>query len=100
METDGAVGEVFNVGGTREITIRELAGKIIRMTDSRSTLQATPYDQAFAKDFEDMQRRVPGIGKIKRLIGFEPKTDLDKILSLVIEYARQNPPEEGCNASK
>jgi UDP-glucose 4-epimerase len=97
MEADGAVGEVFNVGGTREITIRELAEKIIHMTDSRSVLQETPYAQAFAKDFEDMQRRVPGIGKIKRLIGFEPKTDLDRILSLVIEHARQAP--KGCCCS-
>jgi UDP-glucose 4-epimerase len=90
MASDGAVGEVFNVGGTREITIHELAERIIHMTDSKSVIKITPYDQAFAKDFEDMQRRVPGIGKIKRLIGFEPKTDLDTILSRVIDFARQN----------
>lgn len=96
MAADGAIGEVFNVGGTREITICELAEKIIRMTDSTSSIQITPYDQAFAKDFEDMQRRVPGIGKIKRLIGFEPKTDLDTILSRVIEFTRQYEPNNAC----
>jgi UDP-glucose 4-epimerase len=100
MAEDGAVGEVFNVGGTREITIRELAEKIIRMTDSKSMIQVTPYDQAYAKDFEDMQRRVPGIGKIKRLIGFAPKTDLDTILSRVIEFARRNTPGDGCSTPK
>jgi len=89
MEADGAAGQVFNVGGIKEITILELAEKIIRMTDSASRIQVTPYDQAYAKDFEDMQRRVPGIEKIKNLIGFEPKTDLDTILSRVIEFARQ-----------
>jgi len=96
MAADGAVGEVFNVGGTREITIRGLAEKIIQMADSKSSIQITPYDKAFAKDFEDMQRRVPGIEKIKRLIGFEPKTDLDTILSRVIEFARQTAPESTC----
>jgi len=86
MAEDRAIGEVFNVGGTREITVFELAEKIIDLTGSKSTIQITPYDQAFAKDFEDMQRRVPSIEKIKRLIGFEPKTDLDTILIRVIEH--------------
>jgi UDP-glucose 4-epimerase len=95
MAEDRAIGEVFNVGGTREITIFELAEKITGMTGSKSTIQITPYDKAFAKDFEDMQRRVPSIEKIKQLIGFEPKTDLDTILNRVIEYARkENLPSE------
>lgn len=93
MDTGTACGEVFNVGGTDEISIIRLAQKIIEITGSRSTIQMIPYDQAFEKDFEDMQRRVPGIEKIKRLIGFEPKTDLDAILARVIEYIRLNPPD-------
>lgn len=96
MAKDGAVGEVFNVGGTDEITICELAEKIIRMAGSTSNIQVTPYDQAYAKDFEDMQRRVPGIEKIKSLIGFEPRTDLDTILSRVIEFTRQSKPCTVC----
>ncbi len=93
MASDGAIGEVFNVGGTKEITILELAQKVIDMTASKSTIRITPYDEAFEKDFEDMQRRVPGIEKIKNLIGFAPETDLDTILTRVISFARQKPDE-------
>ncbi len=98
MAEDRAIGEVFNVGGTREITMFELAEKIIHTTGSKSTIQITPYDQAFAKDFEDMQRRVPSIEKIKHLIGFEPKTDLDTILIRVVEHfqGENMPAEEKC----
>jgi UDP-glucose 4-epimerase len=85
MEHDDAVGEVFNVGGLREISITDLANKIITLTGSQSTVQLIPYDVAFDKDFEDMQRRVPGIEKINRLIGYRPMTDLDAILEYVIE---------------
>jgi len=85
MENDDAVGEVFNIGGTEEITILELAEKIIRETGSSSTVELIPYSEAFEKDFEDMQRRVPGIEKIKKVIGFEPETDLDAILKHVIK---------------
>jgi len=91
MDTETAFGEVFNVGGTDEITIGMLAERIIEKTGSQSSIQMIPYDQAFGKDFEDMQRRVPGIEKIKRLIGFEPRTDLDTILTRVIEFTRRNP---------
>lgn len=84
MENDDAVGEVFNIGGTEEITILELAQKIIRETGSSSPIEMIPYNEAFEKDFEDMQRRVPGIEKIKKVIGFEPETDLDAILKRII----------------
>ena len=88
MQNDNAVGEVFNVGGLQEITIADLARKIITLTGSQSTVQLIPYDEVFDKDFEDMQRRVPGIEKIKRLIGYRPQTDLDAILKYVIEDKR------------
>ncbi len=84
MEHEQAVAEVFNVGGTEEIAILDLARRIIAMTGSRSTIAMIPYDQAFGRDFEDMQRRVPGTEKLRRLIGFEPTTDLDEILRHVI----------------
>ncbi len=89
MEHDSAVGEVFNVGGLREITIADLARKIIAIVDSQSTVQFIPYNEVFDKDFEDMQRRVPGIEKIRSLIGYHPQTDLDSILKYVIEDKRQ-----------
>ncbi len=60
MESDNAVGEVFNVGGTEEITMLELAKKIIRETGSASDIELVPYDDAFEKNFEDMQRRGSG----------------------------------------
>lgn len=88
MEVPGAVGEVFNIGGNEEISIKELALKIKRMTNSDSEIKYIPYNEAFEKDFEDMKRRVPSLEKIKGLIGFEPKTDLDSILKSVIEWTR------------
>jgi UDP-glucose 4-epimerase len=79
-----ATGEVFNVGGTKEISIEDVANRIIAMTGSDSKIEYIPYEVAFGKDFEDMQRRVPDIQKIKDCIGFEPKTNLDGILKSVI----------------
>lgn len=84
MASPKATAEVFNVGGTEEISIEALAKKIIAMTGSDSNIVYIPYEVAFEKDFEDMQRRVPDIQKIKDHIGFEPKTDLDGILKSVI----------------
>ena len=89
IQTEAAVGEVFNIGGTEEISIRLLAEKIIEATASKSTIQLIPYEEAFEKDFEDMQRRVPGIDKIREVVGFQPRTDLDTILTRVIEYTRR-----------
>ena len=89
MENGAAPGEVFNIGGTEEITILDLAKKIIEKTGSQSSIKMISYEEAFEKDFEDMMRRVPGIEKIKELIGFEPKTDLDTILEYVIDDMKQ-----------
>lgn len=90
VQTEAAVGEVFNIGGTEEISIRLLAEKIIKTSASKSTIQLIPYEEAFEKDFEDMQRRVPGIDKIREVVGFQPRTDLDTILTRVIEYMRRD----------
>ena len=86
MEKEKSVGEVFNVGGTEEITIYALAEKIITLTRSCSKIELIAYEEVYEKDFEDMQRRVPGIEKIRNLIGFEPCTDLDTIILKVIDY--------------
>lgn len=88
MACEDATGEVFNVGGTQEITMLELAKKIIKATGSSSECQLIPYEEAFAKDFEDMQRRVPSIEKIRKAIGFEPQVNLDEILDQVINYQK------------
>jgi len=89
VEDESAFGQVFNVGGIEEVSILDLAKRIITACDSSSEIQMIAYDKAFGKDFEDMQRRVPGIEKISKLIGFNPTTNLDAILSKVISYMRK-----------
>jgi UDP-glucose 4-epimerase len=88
MESDRTSGEVYNVGGIEEISILDLARRIIAKTQSESKIDFIPYEEAYEKDFEDMQRRVPGIEKIKEAVGFEPKTNLDSILDNVINYMK------------
>ncbi len=83
-----AVGEVFNIGNVGEVSILHLAEKVKAMTSSSSTIQMVPYDEAYEAGFEDMPRRVPDISKIRALIGYEPKLDLDQIIYSVIEHIR------------
>jgi UDP-glucose 4-epimerase len=71
---------VFNIGGTEEITILDLAHKIINITESSANIEMIPYEVAYAADFEDMERRVPSIEKVSQLIGFKPIGNLDEIL--------------------
>jgi len=78
--TDSTIGDVFNVGGVGEITIKELAEKIIARTGSTSAITYTPYIDAYPAGFEDMQRRVPDISKIKNIIGWSPANSLDSII--------------------
>jgi UDP-glucose 4-epimerase len=85
-----AVGEVFNIGNTNEVTIRELAERVRNLSGSTSVIQYVPYDEAYEAGFEDMPRRVPDISKIHALLGFQPKLELDDIIRSVIEYARGN----------
>jgi nucleoside-diphosphate-sugar epimerase len=81
-----AMGQVFNIGSTEEITIRSLAQRIITLTGSRSIIQPLPYDEAYAPGFEDMRRRVPCIDKIRDLIGYQAHCSLDDSLRKVIEF--------------
>lgn len=76
-----STGDVFNVGGVGEISIAELASKIIMETNSHSTIEYLPYNQAYGPGFEDMQRRVPDISKIREAIGWRPTHDLESIIS-------------------
>jgi UDP-glucose 4-epimerase len=78
--TDSAIGEVYNVGGVGETTIKQLADRIIERTKSSSTITYTPYDAAYPAGYEDMQRRVPDISKIKTSIGWAPSNTLDMII--------------------
>jgi UDP-glucose 4-epimerase len=85
-----AVGEVFNIGNTKEITINALAERIKEMTGSKSEIVHIPYDRAYEQGFEDMPRRVPDISKIQRLIGYVPTVDLEQILERVIAGLRDS----------
>ncbi len=82
-ETDSTIGDYFNVGGVGEISIRELANTILERTSSSSNIKHIPYSEAYPEGFEDMQRRVPDISKIKKAIDWEPKHSLDSIIDSV-----------------
>jgi UDP-glucose 4-epimerase len=83
-----AIGTVLNLGSTQEVSIRALAERVKAMTGSTSPIAVIPYDQAYEEGFEDMQRRVPDIGRVRALIGYEPRVALDEILTRVIADLR------------
>ena len=85
-ETDSTIGDYFNVGGIGETTIKELAAKVIERTKSTSTTRFIPYSDAYPSGFEDMQRRVPDISKIRKAIGWEPQHSLDSIIDSVVKH--------------
>jgi UDP-glucose 4-epimerase len=82
-DTDSTIGDYFNVGGTGEATIKQLAEKVIERTQSTSQIKYIPYTDAYPAGFEDMQRRVPDISKIKKSIGWQPTHTLDSIIDSV-----------------
>jgi UDP-glucose 4-epimerase len=84
--TDKTFNEVYNVGGTGEITIKELAETVIKETSSQSSIEFIPYEKAYAPGFEDMQRRVPDISKIKQELNWAPKKNLSQIISDVAAH--------------
>jgi len=88
MENERSFGEVFNIGGTEEITILDLARKIINITETKSEIEMIPYEVAYAADFEDMERRVPSIEKISNLIGFKPNDNLDRIIREIVAFMK------------
>ncbi len=84
-----AIGQVFNIGNGKEISIRDLAEKVKTMTGSNSEIVMVPYEKAYEAGFEDMPRRVPDIGRIQALVGYAPTVELDETLTRVIEHFRQ-----------
>ena len=79
--TDTTIGDVYNVGGTGEVTIKQLAEQALTTTGSSSEITYTPYSDAYPAGFEDIQRRVPDISKIKAAINWVPTKDLKQIIS-------------------
>ena len=87
MDSDKAVGEVFNVGNNQQISIMELAKKVIEITGSKSTIKKIAYENAYPQGFEDMQRRVPDISKIKQVLGWSPEINLDQIIKDIAAFS-------------
>jgi UDP-glucose 4-epimerase len=79
--SNSTIGSVFNVGGTGEVTIRQLAEQVLSVTGSKSEITYTPYSDAYPAGFEDIQRRVPDVSKVKNAIGWAPTKDLKQIIS-------------------
>ena len=89
-ETDSAIGELYNIGSTEEISILQLAQRIRDRADSASEIQLVPYEQAYQQaGFEDFRRRVPSIDKIREAIGWQPTTPLDETIDQIIACFQQ-----------
>lgn len=88
-ETPTAVGQVFNIGSNEEVTIAQLAERVLERTGSSSEIRYIPYEEAYEAGFEDFRRRVPSLDKIKRTIEWSPTTPLDETLDQMIAYQRE-----------
>ena len=86
MDSDKAIGQVFNVGNNQQITIAELAKKVIELTGSSSFIEKIAYEKAYPEGFEDMQRRVPDISKIKQVLGWSPEINLEQIIKDIAAF--------------
>ncbi|MDX2044253.1 MAG: GDP-mannose 4,6-dehydratase [Acidobacteriota bacterium] len=89
IEHPDATGEVYNIGGDQEVTILQLAERVKALAESKSAITFLAYDKAYEAGFEDMHRRVPDTGKLRKLIGYEPTFGLDEILKDVIAFQRE-----------
>jgi UDP-glucose 4-epimerase len=91
MDTDAALGNVFNVGQPREISMEALAQMIRDLCESRSEIAFVPYEQAFqAGGFEDMRRRVPNVEALERVTGFKPSIPLEDTLRQIVSEHREH----------
>jgi UDP-glucose 4-epimerase len=86
IDSEKAVGQVFNVGNNMQISIMELAKKVIELTGSTSSIKKIAYENAYPEGFEDMQRRVPDISKIKQVLGWSPEINLDQIIKDIAAF--------------
>jgi len=87
-------GLVFNLGTQEEVSIKRLAERIIELSGSKSTITYVPYKEAYPPGFEDMERRVPDLSRLKRFTGYEPKHQLDDILRDVIRHLQEKVPQQ------
>ncbi len=89
MDTEDSTGLAVNIGSTEEITIMYLAQRVKALSGSSSEIILVPYEEAYTKDFEDMQRRMPDISRLVSLIGIHPRTGIDEIISTILDYRKQ-----------
>jgi UDP-glucose 4-epimerase len=99
-EEPAAYGNAFNLGGSREVSILELAERIVELLGSPSTIEFVPYDQAYGEGFEDMRRRVPDNSRAQQLIGFHPSAGLYKIILAVASGLTKAPRHREALASQ
>jgi UDP-glucose 4-epimerase len=85
VNCEDAAGRVYNIGSNEEVSIEELADRVIEMTDSKSPKQYVSYEDAYGRPIEDMMRRVPNVNRIKDAVGWESRTSLDEILRAIME---------------
>jgi UDP-glucose 4-epimerase len=85
QQCEAARGEIFNIGGTEEVSMRELAQLVVTTLGSKSKIELIPYDQAYAPGFDDMRRRKPLVEKLERVVKFRPQTTLREIIRLTAE---------------
>ena len=85
---ENTIGKVINIGNNFEISINDLAKKVIEQTNSKSEIVFIPYEEAYGDGFEDMERRVPNIDLIKSLVGWEPKRDLSSMISDIADFLK------------
>jgi UDP-glucose 4-epimerase len=86
MDSDKSIGEVYNIGNNQQISILELAKRVIQITESKSEIIKIPYTEAYPDGFEDMQRRVPDISKIKNVLGWSPEIGLDQTIKDIATF--------------
>jgi len=90
METEQTNGQVYNIGSSEEITISELADKILKLTDCKAGKKFVSYRDAYGLQIEDMRKRVPSIEKIKNAVGWSPKKNLEESLKIIIDDFRKS----------
>ena len=88
IDSDKAIGQVFNVGNNQQISIMDLAKKVIEIIGSKSEIKRIPYSEAYPAGFEDMQRRVPDISKIRNVLGWSPEIGLEQIIRDIADFHR------------
>jgi len=90
MGSEQAVGQVFNIGSSEEISMEGLADRVIEITGSSSRKEFVPYVVAYGRPIEDMMRRVPSTERIRNAVGWQPKTNLDQMLRIIVEHYRKS----------